>query len=175
LASGIRYLWEIMFRTIADFLTAWRYESDSTLKVFGELTDKSLEQRVTPTGRSLGVLAWHITTSLTEMIQHAGLPVEVTDGEAPASVAVIAAVYARDAKAIAAAVEGGWTDSELGDEIPMYGEQWKKGFVLACLIAHQCHHRGQMTVLMRQAGLKVPGIYGPAYEEWAAYGAAPQP
>ena len=25
--------------------------------------------------------------------------------------------------------------------------------------------------LMRQAGLKVPGLYGPAMEEWSAYGA----
>lgn len=27
-----------------------------------------------------------------------------------------------------------------------------------------------MTVLMRQAGLTVPGIYGPAKEEWATFG-----
>jgi uncharacterized damage-inducible protein DinB len=26
-----------------------------------------------------------------------------------------------------------------------------------------------MTVLMRQAGLKVPGVYGPAREEWTTY------
>jgi len=38
------------------------------------------------------------------------------------------------------------------------------------LIQHQNHHRGQMTVLMRQAGLTVPGIYGPAKEEWGNFG-----
>ena len=27
-----------------------------------------------------------------------------------------------------------------------------------------------MTVLMRQAGLTVPGVYGPAKEEWAVAG-----
>lgn len=27
-----------------------------------------------------------------------------------------------------------------------------------------------MTVLMRQAGLVVPGIYGPSKEEWANFG-----
>ncbi|MCK4657684.1 MAG: hypothetical protein KAT85_11650, partial [candidate division Zixibacteria bacterium] len=32
------------------------------------------------------------------------------------------------------------------------------------------HHRGQMTVLMRQAGLKVPGVYGPSMEEWEHFG-----
>ena len=41
---------------------------------------------------------------------------------------------------------------------------------LMTLINHQNHHRGQMTVLMRQAGLTVPGVYGPAKEEWAAAG-----
>jgi len=27
-----------------------------------------------------------------------------------------------------------------------------------------------MTVLMRMAGIKVPGIYGPSKEEWEAWG-----
>jgi hypothetical protein len=26
---------------------------------------------------------------------------------------------------------------------------------------------------MRQAGLRVPGVYGPALEEWSAYGMPP--
>jgi len=39
------------------------------------------------------------------------------------------------------------------------------------LIAHQGHHRAQMTVLMRQAGLKVPGVYGPSEADKAAIAA----
>lgn len=38
------------------------------------------------------------------------------------------------------------------------------------MIQHQIHHRGQMTILMRQAGLTVPGLYGPSKEEWAVIG-----
>ncbi len=38
------------------------------------------------------------------------------------------------------------------------------------LLLHQTHHRGQMTVLMRQAGLPVAGMYGPTKEDWAKYG-----
>jgi uncharacterized damage-inducible protein DinB len=38
------------------------------------------------------------------------------------------------------------------------------------MIKHIVHHRGQMTVLMRQAGVQVPGIYGPAREEWSQMG-----
>jgi len=40
--------------------------------------------------------------------------------------------------------------------------------VLQTLVVHQIHHRGQMSVLMRQAGLVPPGIYGPTREEAAA-------
>ena len=47
----------------------------------------------------------------------------------------------------------------------MYGEQWPRGLTLYALILHQTHHRAQMTVLMRQAGLVVPGVYGPNREE----------
>jgi uncharacterized damage-inducible protein DinB len=57
----------------------------------------------------------------------------------------------------------------------MYGETWKRGLTLFYLLMHQAHHRGQMTVLMRQAGLPVIGIYGPAKEEWAAQGLPEMP
>ena len=55
----------------------------------------------------------------------------------------------------------------------MYGEKWPRGLSLQVLVVHQAHHRGQMTVLMRQAGLEVPGVYGPSREEWTAYGMQP--
>ena len=63
------------------------------------------------------------------------------------------------------------TDSSLAQQVSPEG--WKRGGVLASLVNHQIHHRGQMTVLMRQAGLAVPGIYGPAREEWAKMGLPP--
>ncbi|HEX8984578.1 MAG TPA: DinB family protein [Bryobacteraceae bacterium] len=161
-----------MFHTISEFLNMWASESESTLKVLRNLSDGSLAQRVTPTGRSLGFLAWHITTSVSEMGKHAGLPVGVT-GEKdppPSSAAAIAATYEKAAKAFADAVLKNWKDTDLPGEIPMYGQKWTRAATLGAVIAHQCHHRGQATVLMRQAGLAVPGVYGPAQEEWAAYG-----
>ena len=66
-----------------------------------------------------------------------------------------------------------WTDDTLTESDNMYGEDWQRGTTLAILINHQAHHRGQLTVLMRQAGLSVPGVYGPSKEEWVAYGMEP--
>ena len=57
----------------------------------------------------------------------------------------------------------------------MYGMNWTRGYALLAMTKHRAHHRGQMTVLMRQAELPVVGIYGPAREEWAAKGLPPQP
>ena len=92
----------------------------------------------------------------------------------PKTAAEIVAAYRAAAQAVVDAVSTAWSDVDLDGEIPLYGQRWKRGAVLSGLIRHEAHHRGQMTVLMRQAGLTVPGVYGPAKEEWAAYGMAAQ-
>jgi uncharacterized damage-inducible protein DinB len=158
-----------MFRRIEDFEQAWKQESESTLKILRALTDASLAQAVGPGGRTLGRLAWHIVLTLPEMMKHAGLAVTGPAEDAPQPrLAEMIRTYESCARAVAQEVKRSWTDAMLDESIPMYGEPWKRGFVLSALIGHQTHHRAQMTVLMRQAGLRVPGIYGPAREEWAA-------
>lgn len=161
-----------MYHTITEFADAWQSESENTFKVMNELTDASLAQRVSPEGRTLGRLAWHIVQTLGEMGGHAGLKVEGADDKAPqpAGATAIADAYKANAAALAKAVRANWSDADLAGEIDMYGEKWTRAKALDVLLVHEIHHRAQMTVLMRQAGLRVPGIYGPAREEWAAYG-----
>ena len=165
-----------MIRTIADFLGAWKHESEATLNMLRSLTDESLAQRVTAEGRSLGTLAWHVALAPVEMMRHAGLPIEGPPDNAPPPphASEIAGLYEKASSDVASLVPSSWSDEQLTGQIPMYGQNWTRGFVLSALIGHQTHHRGQMTVLMRQAGLRVPGVYGPAKEEWAAYGMPPQ-
>ncbi len=164
-----------MFRRIEDFTGAWGREAEATLKILRACTDASLAQAVTPSSRTLGRLAWHITQTLPEMLGHAGLPVTGPAQDAPIpTLPRIVDAYAAAARSVRESVAARWTDAMLEERIPMYGEQWRRGDVLMALIAHQAHHRGQMTVLMRQAGLQVPGVYGPAAEEWAAIGMAAQ-
>ncbi len=167
-----------MFRTIEDFKKDWTFESEATEKVFSRLTQESLDQRVTDEGRSLRDLAWHITTTLTEMPGHAGYTVEGpqhTD-PAPDSLTDIQQAYSNAARSVVEVFSAQLPDEKLTDTLTMYGQEgWRYGEVLAALVNHQAHHRGQMTVLMRQAGLVVPGVYGPAKEEWAAMGMEAMP
>ena len=160
-----------MYRRLDDFSKAWDGETDATLKVFRQLTDASLGQQVTADGRSLGFIAWHITASIAEMLNRTGLSVEgPVHEEPPATAAAIVEAYGKAARSAAEQVRSRWTDATLDETREMYGEQWTVGFTLAALVGHQTHHRGQMTVLMRQAGLPVPGVYGPSREEWSAMG-----
>jgi len=160
-----------MFRRIDDFVKSWQTEKESTLKVLGALSDASLGQRVSPDGRSLGFLGWHLATTIPEMLNRTGLAVTGAEhGPVPATASAIAAAYETAAQSAADQIATRWTDGTLDETRDMYGESWTVGFTLLALISHQAHHRGQMTVLMRQAGLRVPGVYGPAREEWAAMG-----
>ena len=165
-----------MYRTIQDFLDDWKHESNATIKVFKNLTDSSLNQRVSPDGRSLGFLAWHLILTLGEMGGKAGLKINAPseDTPVPKKASDIVAAYENGGASVGTSVKESWNDGMLNDEIDMYGQKWTRGATLSSLVVHQIHHRAQMTVLMRQAGLKVPGIYGPSKEEWSQFGMPPQ-
>ncbi len=156
-----------MLTSIAQFGQIWKHESEATARVLAALTDESLSQRVGPRDRSLGEIGWHIATSIPEMANRTGLRVAGADHEAPApgSAAPIREAYVQAAGSLLQQVRLHWTDETLKVTDDMYGERWPRGVTLQALVFHEIHHRGAMTVLMRQAGLTVPGIYGPNREE----------
>lgn len=165
-----------MFRTLDDVRACWTREADATLKLLAAVPDGALGQAVTEDHRDLRRMAWHLVESLLEMparfgitLPDHGLVAGGFIGEPPQSVGEICAVYARNSEALLEALAH-WTDEDLVLSDDMYGETWLRGLSLWILVVHQTHHRGQMTVLMRQAGLPVPSIYGPTKEGWSAYG-----
>lgn len=163
-----------MIRKIEDFLAEWKYESEGTLNLFKLISNEALHKKNHENVRSMAFLAWHITITLSEMMNKAGVPVSGPDEHAkpPATIEEIISTYEHSSASLVKELPKHWTDAILMEELNMYGDTWKKGTVLSVLIKHQAHHRGQLTVLMRQAGLKVCGIYGPIKEEWAAWNMA---
>ena len=156
-----------MFTAVRHFLAAWRAESAQTSRVLAALTDASLAQPVAPGHRNLGELAWHVATSVRGIAGWIGLKVDgpVKKDPTPRSSGEIRAGYERAAASLAALVESQYTDETLREKDLVYGNQWPRGLTLDVLLRHEIHHRGQMTVLMRQAGLTVPGVYGPSKDE----------
>jgi uncharacterized damage-inducible protein DinB len=164
-----------MFLTIKDFVTSWTHESAATARVMSVLTDASLQQQIAPNHRKLGQLAWHLVITVHEMMTRTGLELPEPEGGelAPDSAAFIAAQYNRASQGLLLAIQTQWTDANVHLSSDMYGEQWVNGTTLTILISHEIHHRGQLTVLMRQAGLRVPDLYGPVREDWIAWDMEP--
>jgi len=161
-----------MITTIEQFKKAWQKESDNTRKIFAALTDESLNRVLVDDHRTLGRLAWHITQTIPEMLGKTGLEPE-GPGEnepVPGSSEEIKKAYDLAAGSLLKQVTEKWNDESLLVEDELYGEKWARGMTLRILLNHEIHHRGQMTMLMRLAGLKVPGVYGPSKEEWSQFG-----
>jgi uncharacterized damage-inducible protein DinB len=159
-----------LYKHINDFVSAWQNETAATLQTLELLTDESLGQSITSDHRTLGRLAWHLVQTLHEMPSLTGLSFEGPGNDIPASATDIALAYKVTSQALLDTINSSWQDENLLMMSDMYGDQWQNGLMLDILIKHEIHHRGQMTVLMRQAGLRVPEIYGPTKEQWAVYG-----
>jgi uncharacterized damage-inducible protein DinB len=161
-----------MYHSIYEFIEEWHQEAESTQKILDALTDESLNQQVNADNRTLGRMAWHVVTSLDEMISRTGLMFEGAKHDSPVPVVAkeIADHYRTSSQNMLNAIREKWTVESLKEVDDMYGEKWPRGLTLAILNKHQIHHRGQMTVLMRFAGLQVPGVYGPSRDEWVQMG-----
>jgi uncharacterized damage-inducible protein DinB len=167
-----------MYRHIRDFETIWRDEAAKTLEFLDAIPEEAADTVLAEGHRSLRRLAWHLCETLVEMPAHMELRVEGFPGEPGAtaplgSMKAIREVYATCSASLLTQIRS-CNDMALAMTWPFYGEKWTGALALHILVGHQAHHRGQMSVLMRQAGLKVPGAYGPAKEDWGAFG-MPEP
>ena len=167
-----------MFRRVDDFKTIWQQEAEKTLAVLAAIPDAAAHQAVDTHHRDLRRLAWHLVETVLELPQNLGLrvkgPVGLGSGgfistPPPPTMAEVAATYQTVSDSLLDHI-GSWSNTELGRNFTLYGETWTGAFALYVLVSHQTHHRAQMTVLMRQAGLHVPSIYGPTKEGWAEFG-----
>jgi len=161
-----------MYTSIAEFIEEWNQEASSTQNILDALTDASLEQKVSSEDRTLGAIAWHIVSSTPGMLMEFGITVkEMKDAiTIPSSAREIAESFRSVSADTSDAVKQQWTDQSLSEMKNVFGMEMPKAATLSLLIKHIIHHRGQLTVLMRQAGLQVPGVYGPSREEWSQMG-----
>jgi uncharacterized damage-inducible protein DinB len=109
------------------------------------------------------------------MMSRTGMRLSSIDHESspPISASEITAGYSAVSRELLETLRATWNDDTLEQTDDMYGERWPRGFTLSALVQHEIHHRGQMTVLLRQSGTRVPGLYGPSKEEWTQYGMQP--
>lgn len=164
-----------MFHTISDFIEIWQEEAKNTEKLFSAINDATLNKELVPGLRTIKQLGWHIIDTPREMLELTGLTIKAAEDRetATASVQTMIDAHRHVVSAVTHQVQTHWNNKSLHQTDNMYGETWTRSQTLSALLFHLIHHRGQMTVFMRIAGLKVPGLYGPAKEEWAEMGLQP--
>lgn len=63
----------------------------------------------------------------------------------------------------------------MGSDEPIFPAMPRIQVVRGFLYNHLYHHRGELVVYLRSTGNKVPGLYGPTYEETQAMRAQAEP
>lgn len=161
-----------MYGTVADFIKEWNKEAMLTQKVLEGLTDSSLNQQVYAEGRTLGRIAWHLTTTIPDYLSDFGLKINEVENkeQIPSSANVMVKTFQKTSEDAVKVIEEQWTDEDLKKRQIAFGREESNAQILMGLIKHIIHHRGQMTVLMRQAGIKPFGVYGPPKEDWIQFG-----
>ncbi|NOV02483.1 DinB family protein [Paenibacillus planticolens] len=161
-----------MFTTVESFINEYQRESNTTQQLLDTLTDASLNQPQAEGYRPLGYIAWHLVHTDRGMLLGTGLKFEAPSAASmpPSEAAAIADAYRTTTAGILEAVRTQFTDAKLQEVVNMFGMQWTISETLFAYLKHEIHHRGQLTILMRQAGLPVIGAYGPAKEQWASMG-----
>jgi uncharacterized damage-inducible protein DinB len=162
---------------ILDYLTTeFEHEVNSTRKLLQAIPEKDIAYKPSETSWTMGELAQHIATiyywyvgALTQDVYD--LATDRLERGATSDIKATLALFESNVEKARAALktltkeklQANWT-MKAGEHIilgPMPRGIVTRGF----LFNHIYHHRGEMIVYLRATGNKVPGMYGPTYEE----------
>ncbi|HTK29759.1 MAG TPA: DinB family protein [Vicinamibacterales bacterium] len=159
---------------IQGMLQELEHEAATTRRVLERVPSDKLAWRPQARARTLGQLAFHIATVPAGVAELAATsPAEephFAEEPTPASTADLVPTLDRSV-AHARAVLGSLDDAALTSTWRlMRGSREllampRVQFLRAVLLNHWYHHRGQLTVYLRELGVAIPSIYGPSADE----------
>ncbi len=155
-----------MYRKINDFIQDWEKSCSGTLSVFESITEEKKGFEIVEGHNSLEWLSWHLTTAPAYFMGQVGLSldVELNPAATPETIQEIISTYKVASEQVVKAVNENFTDESLSNNVDSHGQATPIGALLRAMVDHQTHHRAQMQVLLRQAGLNIPSVMGPTKE-----------
>jgi uncharacterized damage-inducible protein DinB len=150
-------------------------EADATRRVLERVPNDRLTWRPHVKSRTLGQLALHVAMVPGAVAEFAASrsPAQAPqfgDDPSPSSAADLVPTL-QQSIATAKRVLGGMDDATVTATWRlMRGERElfaipRIGFLRSIMLNHWYHHRGQLTVYLRELGVPVPAIYGPSADE----------
>lgn len=161
---------------VKDLTDEFEQEIKSTRKLLQAIPEKDLAYKPSPISWTMGELAQHIATiyywyvgTLTEDVYD--MAADHLERGAPDDLKATLDLFESNVEKARAALQS-ITDDDLQEPWTMkVGEQTVLGPMPRGIVArsflfnHIYHHRGEMIIYLRATGNKVPGLYGPTYEE----------
>lgn len=153
------------------FLRIWDREAKTTVRVFRAFPRESLDVKPHERSRSIRDLAWQcvIDERVIEQIIDgvSDLRNVPPSPPAPETMEEIAAAYETAHREASERMRLPKTEFSKTVSVTMRGGsiQLEQAETLWGNMLDQVHHRGQLTIYLRQAGGKVPSIYGPSGDE----------
>ena len=164
---------------ILKYLTEeFEQEVTNTRRLLQAVPGKDLDFKPSPVSWTMGELAQHIATiyywyvgTLTKDVYD--MAADSLERGSPGDIKATLDLFENNVEKARAALAS-ITEENLQDEWTMkVGDRTVLGpmprgvVVRSFLFSHVYHHRGEMIVYLRATGNKVPGLYGPTYEEAA--------
>jgi len=155
-----------MYRKIDDFIKDWKVNCAGTIAIMESITEDKKHVSIVEGHNSLEFLSWHLTNAPSFFFGLIGQPlnVQLNPSTPPQTIKDIINEYKKVSDEVVKNVKN-LKDESLEKEVDMLGKPTPIGEILRSLVDHQTHHRAQMQVLLRQAGLPVPGVMGPTKEQ----------
>ena len=152
--------------TVAFFSERHRVESITTAKVLSAMTPEMMAFRPHVSSSTLGFVAWTIVRCLRVCTQLTSIEAAEVSREPPPGLDELVRSFDLCARQLGEALldvsQEDWRDVctvTTGERILL---EQPMGQILWLLHVDSIHHRGQLSVLLRQFGAKVPSIYGPS-------------
>jgi uncharacterized damage-inducible protein DinB len=161
--------------TVSDIIQELEQESQATRRVLERVPSDHLQWRPHPKSMSLGQLAMHIANVPGNIVEISRGSFDVKTAIPRPEASSTAEILERFDQSLARAqtILRSMNDTELSSPWRMMKgdrELWsipRGAFLRTVLLNHWYHHRGQLTVYLRQTGASVPAVYGDSADEKA--------
>ena len=160
-------------KTVNDILQELEQEAPATRRVLQRLPDNRLQWKPHPKSMSLGQLALHVANipgriaEISTTSFDASTPIPRPEAASTAQVLEAFEASMVQARQVLRAM----SDAELSSPWrTMQGDRelWsipRGAFLRSVMLNHWYHHRGQLTVYLRQNGVALPAVYGDSADE----------
>lgn len=161
---------------VENLIAEFEHEVDGTRKLLQAIPEKDLHYKPSPVSWTMGELAQHIATiyywyvgTLTKDVYD--LAADRFERDTWEDFKATLDLFEKNVEKARAALHA-TTDERLQDQWTMkvggrtvLGPMPRGVVARSFIFNHIYHHRGEMIVYLRATGNKVPGLYGPTYEE----------